>query len=301
MTNLASLTIDRHEPTIPDNIQGEISIEEEHLKTKIKNSFVLKYCNVGQIKRWVKNKPNPPAEPPKTITNKLLGRAQRAADKCKNKLLKSHLVYLHDRNVTKQDIDKFGICSTQELCRNLEPNDVKNLSLRISDKFSSIVDDHTIDGISIPFFKNGIFHGFCTRILNNAQIKYSITIPHRYCFGIDFSKRDSIYVVEGVFDAIRMIRDGNNCMALGDSQPNYYKMLMANKFDHVNLLFDNDYSGLLGAAKAHIILEEMLKRDPNSMSILVPNYKDPSINSGGWVKHTLRQTANKLTIMGREQ
>ena len=106
--------------------------------------------------------------------------------------------------------------------------------------------------------------------------------------------------MEGVFDAIRMIRDGHNCMALGDSQPNYYKMLMANKFDHVNLLFDNDYSGLLGTAKAHIVLEEMLKRDPNDMSILVPNYKDPSINPGEWIKYTLRQIANRLTITGRE-
>ena len=39
MRDLASRTIDRHEPTLPDYIQGELTINEERLKTKLKNEL----------------------------------------------------------------------------------------------------------------------------------------------------------------------------------------------------------------------------------------------------------------------
>jgi hypothetical protein len=76
-------------------------------------------------------------------------------------------------------------------------------------------------------------------------------------------------------------------------------MLMVNKFDNVNLLFDGDYSGMLGACKAHIILEEMLHKDLDHLNILLINSGDPE-TSNNWVKTTLRDVASKLTILGKE-
>lgn len=295
----ASRTIDRHEPIIPDSIQGDISVKQEHLMTKIKNSYVLRYCNVGQIKRWVKYKPTGTAtEHQKIITNELLDRAKAAVEDCAGPLDNHLIEYLYERDINSDDINRFEICSTKELCKRLSADDITNLSLRISDKFASMVDTMEIDGISVPCYHNGVFHGFCTRVLNCDIIKYSITIPHRFCFGVDYSRGDKLNVVEGLFDAIRLIKTGVNTMAIGDSQPNYWKMTVANKFDHVNLLFDNDYSGMIGACKAHIILEEMLGRDPSTMSLLIPNEDPPSpIDS---VKYSLRDIAAKLTELGRE-
>lgn len=300
--DIASQTIDRHEPTLPDYIQGELSLSQEHLYTKIKNQFVLRYCNVGQVKRWVKTRPTPSTIPPKIITKPLLDTALAVTRDCAGKLGATELAYLESRRLS-HCIDKYGICSTAELCRHLSPDEIHHLSLRISDKFAGQVDTHVIIGISVPCFNGDDFYGFCTRVLNQTIIKYSITIPQRFCFGVDYSRPAELCVVEGVFDAMRMIDQGRNCMALGDSQPNFWKMLIANKFNQVNLLFDHDYSGMIGACKAHIILEEMLGRDPATIAILLPRTAntDPAQidDAHNLVKITLRDLAAQLTIIGR--
>jgi len=307
MRDIASRTIDRHEPIIPDYIQGEITILTEKLQTKIKNEYILPNCNVGQIKRWAKNMPaSVDKANVKTITEGLLNRAGLALDK--SFLLDDHKAYLKLRNIYQDDNDKFRIVSTQVLCQQLNDEDIGNLSLKISGKFSELVDSLDINGVSIPYYNHGKLYGFCTRILDNPLIKYSITIPHRFCFGLDNVKNtDYIIVVEGIFDAIPLINAGYNCLALGDSQPNYWKMLQANKYKEVYLLFDNDYSGKLGAAKSHVILEEMLGRDSKTIHICVPEVEEPPIyiSKNGIPamlksKITLRELANILTILGRD-
>lgn len=297
--DIASRTIDRHEPIIPDYIQGTLNLPQEHLMTKVKNQFILRYCNVGQIKRWVKQKPTPSTLPPKVITKELLERAWEAVEKCYGVLNPTEIEYLDARQITQRDIERFKICSTEALCTQLSPEDITNLSLRISDKFNDIVSDHNIVGISVPCFNGADFYGFGTRIINQPLIKYSVTIPHRFCFGVDWTRRDHLFVVEGIFDAIKMINAGYNCMALSDSQPNYWKMTIANQFQTVKLLFDNDYSGLVGACKAHVILHEMLGRDPNTIELLIPSGKDPAMDTT-WLKTDLKTLAARLTIMGKD-
>lgn len=298
MTDLASRTIDRHEPILPDYIQGELSQAQERLYTRIKNQFVLRYCNVGQVKRWVKVKPASTATtPPKVITRELLDRAQSALNGCE--LLQEHRDYLADRGLGDDAIRKFSLCSASKLCARLSPTDIHHLSLRLSDKFAAKVSDQRIEGIVVPYNYGTDLYGFCTRILNHDLFKYSITIPQRCCFGVDLTRLDSLYVVEGVFDAMILILRGLNAMALGDSQPNYWKMFVAHKFAHINLAFDNDYTGLIGACKAHLILEEMLGRHPSNISLLVPDGKDPAV-SHTYRKHTIKELAVRLTIMGAQ-
>lgn len=266
--DFASRTIDRHEPIIPDYIQGEISLKREMLMTKIKNNFALRYCNVGQIKRWVKRY-NPIVDPfQKVISRELLDRALEAL--LGGKLLPEHFNYLVGRGLSEADISRFGFVSTSSLVGQLSEADVTNLSLRISDKFTSVA-DKTINGVSVPYFLRGDLFGFCTRVIGCDLLKYSISIPQRFCFGLDAARSDYVVVVEGMFDAIPLISGGFHCMALGDSQPNYWKMLQASKFDTVYLLFDNDYSGKLGAAKSHVILNEMLGISADRLHLIVPD------------------------------
>jgi DNA primase len=299
MSDPASKTIDRHEPNIPDYIQGEISQATERLQTLIKNRFVLRYCNVGQIKRWIKHTPKISNIAQKTITKELLDVALEITNDNIGNLTKTDADYLTNRGITDEEIETYKICSTEKIVKHLTSDQIANLSLKISDKFKDQVPHQNIEGISVPYFHDKDFYGYCTRVLNHDIIKYSITIPHRFCFGLEYSDMKEIYVVEGIFDAIKMKRDNYNCMALGDSQPNYWKMLMVNKFDNVNLLFDGDYSGMLGACKAHIILEEMLHRDLDHLNILLLDSGDPE-TSDNWVKTTLRDVASKLTILGKE-
>lgn len=306
----ASRTIDRHEPILPEYIQGPLTLKEEMLQTRIKNDFILRFCNVGQIKRWVK-KFNPKPDPyQKIITPELLDRAAEALLKARGDLLDKHWAYLIERGITEADILKYNIVSTQKLVGYLSDDEVTNLSLRLSDKFTQFT-NKAIDGVSIPYYygspETRTLYGFCTRILDNPEIKYSITIPQRFCFGLDTARSDYVVVVEGVFDAIPLHKQGYHSMALGDSQPNYWKMLQASKYNHIFLVFDNDYTGKLGAAKAHVILDEMLGVDPDRISIILSPEVEDSIKyfiTEGFAsirnKTSLKALASHLTLLGRE-
>lgn len=305
--DIASRTIDRHEPELPDYIQGELSQSKERLFTRLKNNFILRYCNVGQVKRWAKNYKKPSNDPyQKTITRELLNRAAEAMELATGNITPHNQAYLNNRGITDADVYRYGMVSTSELCKYLSDDDITNLSLRISDKFD--VESRAINGVSIPYYYGKDLYGFCTRIIDNPSIKYSITIPQRFCFGLDISRRDYILIVEGVFDAIPLINAGLHCMALGDSQPNYWKMLQASKYDKIILLFDNDYSGKLGAAKAHVILDEMLDVPAERINILKFNDGiDPiayvtnnAIDESLKYRVSLKSLAAHLTILGKD-
>lgn len=305
--DLASRTIDRHEPVLPEYIQGELTLSKEHLLTRLKNRFILRYCNVGQVKRWAKGLKKPSHDQhQKTISRELLDRAAVALEKSKCLLTPENRAYLHNRGVTDEDIDRYKIVSTSELCRHLNINDITNLSLRISDKFE--VESRDITGVTIPYYYGADLYGFCTRIIDNPYIKYSISIPQRFCFGLDLARRDHIIIVEGVFDAIPLLNAGYHCMALGDSQPNYWKMLQASKYENIILLFDNDYSGKLGAAKSHVILDEMLDVAAERISILkfdegidpVRQVTSHGLEESLKYRVSLKSFAAHLTILGKD-
>lgn len=269
----ASFTIDRHTPKIPESLWSGLTPDLERVMTKVKNRLILPSCKIEEVVQWREKCGNkfPPAAR-KEITDDILKRGENAAKEAQGKLgdIKSHLAR---RGVTDKEIERYQICSTAEVVKNLDEEAIDNLSLRIPHKFDDLVSTNEIEGISIPCYFEGNFYGFATRILNEKAVKYTFSVPHRLCFGVDLTKKDEVYIVEGVFDSIAMHYLGYNALGMGDSQPNYFKMLIASRFKKVNLLFDNDYAGFVGAIKAFIILDQMLQK--GNVEILVPNGDEP--------------------------
>lgn len=295
----ASLTIDRHTPQIPSSLYLGVHPREERCFTILKNRVILPGCEVNEITRWQTVPGNRRSkEPRKIITESMLAEAEQVAREFTGLLHWAEESYLESRQISLEDAYGYNICSLRVLLEHLSPVTAAALSLTIPDRFESDFNRfHT--GISIPFWHQGVFFGFCTRVMDNPIYKYLFSVPNRYCFGVSYYSPE-IYMVEGVFDAIRMHQFGYNCMALGDSQPNYYKLSVADQFQHINLLFDNDYSGLLGAVKAHILLTRLFDRDPETISILqLEGGKDiGEVSSLKYRKHTIEQAISVLDQLG---
>ncbi len=264
----ATLTIDRHTPIIPEGLWDGLTPTEERLQTKVKNSFIIsKFRTPTRAKAW-------PDAPQKVITQTMLDEAERAVHAC-GPLTTELREYARSRGLTDAEIDSFKIRSVSELAVMLPDDYVDNLSLKVSSRFDSVLESGPIEGLAFPCWQGGRFFGFCVRVINKKFCKYLVSIPHRFCFGI--MPGQEVWVVEGVIDAVLMRRLGFNAMGMADSQPNYYKMLVANRFETVNLLFDGDRAGLLGMAKAHTILTDMFDRDRMTINAhRIDKYEDPA-------------------------
>lgn len=300
MIDKASLTIDRHTPIIPESIWCGVSPSQARTFTKIKNKLFLPYSGIEEITRWRGVPGNSyPKQDPFVITNQMLAVAEQAMEQSKGKLSDVQF-YLDDRKISSEAISRFKICSTAKLVSILDIDTVVNLNLRIPNKFRQLVSSPDIKGISIPYFFEDKFCGFATRIIGEPLIKYAFSLPNRLCFGVDFSK-DEVYIVEGVFDAMAMILHGFNAIGMGDSQPNYFKMFHAARFPKINLLFDNDYAGWLGAIKAYLILTQILEVDEERISILSTQQKDPELallESFVVSKHTFSEALSIVKNLG---
>lgn len=301
----ACLTIDRHTPILPPSVHFGLCPKLEKYYTTLKNKVLLPDCGIKEINRWRRVSGNKwPSVPRKIITEEMLVKGEWAVN-CSHGILEDHLQkFAYKRGLTPNDIERYKVCSTAKLCELLDESDIINLSLEISEKFKSIIKNRSISGLSFPYWYNGKFMGFCTRIVDNDLCKYSISIPHRFCWGLE-SGGDEVYIVEGIFDAIAIRRLGYNVMAMADSQPNFYKLRIANDFNHVFIMLDGDYSGLLGAVKAYYLLTKMFDRDPRSISILwLENHKDPSeaLSDGDFAvsKITYSQAIDILEALGKD-
>ena len=266
----SSFSIDRHTPIIPSTHWDGLLPRYEHDHNRALRDYIAEI---------VIKKPSPNAvqlgpHRPKFITTEMLQEAQDAIDKCR--LYKSS--YLESRGV---DVSKHVVCQTSALVDVLPYGTVYQLSLCLSDRYSKIRDIDHIDGLSFPVFQNGLFFGFVTRILNSKVVKYCVSVPNRLTYGIS-SNKGEIYIVEGIFDAIRLIDAGLNAMAIGDSQPNYYKLLVASRFPRVRLMFDSDYAGYIGCFKAYNILTNIFGVTADRIAIVkpFPDYSDPATCGG---------------------
>lgn len=276
----ASESIDRHTPTIPSSCYLGMTPATERLHTLMKNKYVLPAAGLSPKRK----KPTKTV----TITDADLLQAEQAIASCVGVFSDRQQEYLSSRQITYQDTTAFNICSLEALQSKLSDATIHALSLHIPDEFRGG------SGISIPFFHTNRFMGFCTRIIDNDFCKYTVSIPNRYCFGVKYPN-DDVYVVEGVFDGIAMLNRGFNCLAMADSQPNYYKMWVANHFRIIRILLDNDYAGWLGTYKAYIILTEMLDRNPQSIEILQCEH-DPATPGFEARKITIADLTTKLGI-----
>ena len=249
----ASLTIDRHTPAIPESIWCGLSPSREALYTTLKNQTILTAMGLSSTrKRARKVKPD---TSPRCLTDEILGEGIGAYRQVAGKLSPDQFDYLRARGLDESEM--VGFCSTEVLVALLPPETVANLTLRLPDKLLGFVETTAITGLTIPYWHGEVFCGFATRVLNHPQVKYAFSVPNRFCFGVDLS-RDEVTVVEGLFDAIAVRRLGHNPLGMGDSQPNYFKMLVVSKFQKIRLLFDDDLAGWMGVLKAHAILTKML-------------------------------------------
>ena len=246
-----SLTIDRHTPTLPESVWEGLPPAEEQTWATIKNRIILPGSHIDAV---VKSSRQPPKKTyQRHITQEYLNSAREALT---TGPIGKPLRELLERGITPDEVARYQMQGTAELADRLGPEVAAALSLRLP---PNLPKPHEIEGVSIPHFSGDLLLGFCTWVRNNPQVKYAFSAPHRFAFGHDPSQPE-VWVVEGVFDAIALARTGRNVLAMGDSQPNYFKMLVASRYPKINLLFDDDLSGSLGCIKAHILLTTMLGR-----------------------------------------
>lgn len=293
----ASHSINRHMPQIPEPLLRGLPLLEERMGNKVARN-ILRTSRVGEITKWYKGTRPFIASAQLTVTQEMLNRAETA----NNGNIDDVKPYLESRGISPEIAAKYKMCSTTALTANLTTDEIENLSLILPTKFAKTVKSRTIEGISIPCYFDSKFYGYATRIIgeNAEHAKYAFTCPNRLCFGTDFSKREEIFIVEGVFDAIALLERGMNPLGMGDSQPNYYKMWIASHFQKINLLFDGDYAGCLGAMKAYIMLNKLFEVHMNDISVLsLPDGEDPA-RCQNWTQISYRDLLDRASTFGVE-
>lgn len=254
----ASFNIDRHTPVIPPSIWAGLSPEDEDLYTFVKNKVVLPNAGLGPRG---KKKRVPADDHPRVITDDILARARDAYLKLKGDLKPHEADYLKQRG---HPADLF--CSTALLARELG-EEAAALTITLPTKLLKFASSTAVEGVSVAHWHGDLFCGFATRVLDQPAIKYAFSVPNRLCFGVDLEATEHVVVVEGLFDALAMKRLGHNVLGMGDSQPNYFKMMVASKFNRIALLLDDDLAGWMGVQKAVVILTQMLGVDPTRIEI----------------------------------
>tara|TARA_R110000868_G_scaffold20153_8_gene85630 strand:- start:4356 stop:5234 length:879 start_codon:yes stop_codon:yes gene_type:complete len=263
MTNI----LDRHTPDIPESIWQGLPPDQENTYTIIKNKIILPYSGIPSIARQFNGKTHTSK---RTINDQHLSEAHDIINSGKVKQPSDEL--LSERSISIDEVKKYNMLDTKSLVNLLQDATAAALTLKLP---SELPKPHDIDGISIPVYSRGLFLGFATWVTNNTSVKYAFSIPNRTCFADDASKSE-VTVVEGIFDAIALNRIETNAMALGDSQPNFFKMLMASKYNLVKLLFDNDLAGTIGCLKAFLILTKMLHKPAKDIIMIsATNQRDP--------------------------
>lgn len=293
----ASHTINRQAPVLPKSLYFGMTPEEEKLGNRIVRN-ILHQSNIHEIIRWYTATKNIfPQQPPLIVTDEDL--------KCAEALIPTDIAdistYLESRGINATTATKYKMCSTARLTASINQNIHENLGLELPKKYANYVPTRIIHGVSIPYYFDNKFCGFVTRVIgsNSSFAKYAFTCHNRFCYGLT-QKTKEVHIVEGVFDAISMIEAGHNTMGLGDSQPNYFKMWVAAKHKYINLLFDGDYAGYLGATKAYIILTKLFDIKSRYIKILsLPRDHDPAKHDK-WVQISYDDLLDIISSLGSE-
>lgn len=75
-------------------------------------------------------------------------------------------------------------------------------------------------------------------------------------YGLDLLDyaQDKVYVVEGVFDRVRMVEEGYNTVSILGTSITPYQLKVLKRFKEVNLCFDSDKAGGIGMESAKKLL-----------------------------------------------
>lgn len=120
-----------------------------------------------------------------------------------------------------------------------------------------IISEHGLKPIEGPVFtdrRNGQLAGVCVRNITTdlnyaAAEKYTVSNYGWFIYGYDDHKpSDTVYVVEGVFDAIVLNEQGYHAVGLATSNPTAIQLAcLMHKFDDLILCLDNDIWGHVGS------------------------------------------------------
>ena len=98
----------------------------------------------------------------------------------------------------------------------------------------SILDRKTIDELKIPRYKN-------------LSVEESLINPKEILFNCDNSRKDSVILVEGPFDVLKM---GDDCVcSLGTSVTASQKLFLLKRYKKVFVAFDNEVAAQIKAKK----------------------------------------------------
>jgi hypothetical protein len=89
-----------------------------------------------------------------------------------------------------------------------------------------------------------------------SDAKFTFSNFGLFLFGYDYYNSDDlVYVVEGVFDVIKMRQSGYNAVALGSAFPTAFQLsCLLYKFKNLAMCLDNDFHGWCGSLVASEVL-----------------------------------------------
>lgn len=91
----------------------------------------------------------------------------------------------------------------------------------------SILDRETIKKLNVPRYKN-------------LSVEQSVINPKEICFNLDNSKKDSVILVEGPFDVLKM--GDNTICSLGTGVTHEQELFLKNRYKKIFICFDNEPS-----------------------------------------------------------
>jgi hypothetical protein len=155
----------------------------------------------------------------------------------------------------------------------LSYQDKLDLYLYPEDYILDVFGDIIINGPAFVDYRNGELAGVCVRNITTdlalaSTVKYTISNYGWFLYGYDlYSENDEIFIVEGVFDAIAMRKNGYNAIAIASVMPSAFQLgCLQYKFKNLNLCLDNDFWGRINSyivSKATGIQSYLtLKKDP---------------------------------------
>lgn len=136
----------------------------------------------------------------------------------------------------------------------LSLQDLLDLYVIPSDHILASFGFRPIEGPVFVDRRNGVLVGICIRNVTTdleyaASEKFTISNYGWFLFGFDlYGPEDEVFIVEGVFDAIMMRKNGFNAIALASAYPSGIQLAcLLRKFKHLRLCLDNDFWGCVGA------------------------------------------------------
>lgn len=187
-----------------------------------------------------------------------------------------HKAWLLTRNITDKEIEKYHISSVE----NLSNKKVINSRINIFTRTLANIPNEYINGIIFPCIKNNSVFNIIIRNIDDTSvyIKFSNCCPEAVFFNIDhlYIPNNTVYLCEGVFDAIAIEQQGHNAVAFSSGVPYIEQLtiilILTMKYNlKLKLMFDNDVVGRKISYIIKSLCEDSVEEIPYDS-----NFKDPA-------------------------